>query len=48
VLQHHGGDLELSSTPGEGSRFVCVFPARRVRRPDQDGNIDAAPLSATG
>jgi two-component system, OmpR family, phosphate regulon sensor histidine kinase PhoR len=48
VLQHHGGELELSSTPGEGSRFACVFPARRVRRPDRDGNIDAAPLSATG
>jgi two-component system, OmpR family, phosphate regulon sensor histidine kinase PhoR len=32
VLQRHGATLEVSSTPGRGSRFVCHFPARRVRR----------------
>jgi two-component system phosphate regulon sensor histidine kinase PhoR len=30
VLQHHGATLEVASTPGTGSSFACVFPARRV------------------
>ncbi len=30
VLQRHGARLEIESTPGEGSEFTCVFPARRA------------------
>lgn len=30
VLQRHGARLEISSTPGKGSSFACVFPAERV------------------
>ncbi|HHB12467.1 MAG TPA: phosphate regulon sensor histidine kinase PhoR [Chromatiales bacterium] len=42
VLQRHGGELEIHSRPGEGSTFVCRFPAhRRIHAED-------APLPATG
>ncbi|HHB12241.1 MAG TPA: phosphate regulon sensor histidine kinase PhoR [Chromatiales bacterium] len=30
VLMRHGGRIEIESTPGEGSRFACLFPAGRV------------------
>lgn len=30
VLQRHGARLEISSRPGKGSAFACVFPAERV------------------
>jgi len=30
VLRRHDALIEISSTPGEGSRFVCLFPAQRV------------------
>ena len=32
VLQRHGGELSITSTPGRGSEFVCHFPPRRVYR----------------
>jgi two-component system phosphate regulon sensor histidine kinase PhoR len=32
VVQRHGGRLLISSTPGEGSRFTCVFPPNRAQR----------------
>jgi two-component system phosphate regulon sensor histidine kinase PhoR len=30
ALQRHGGHLEIQSEEGQGSRFVCHFPAARV------------------
>ncbi len=32
VLQRHGAELEITSTLGSGSTFVCHFPASRVER----------------
>jgi two-component system phosphate regulon sensor histidine kinase PhoR len=31
VLQRHGAELKIDSTPGVGSTFTIVFPASRVR-----------------
>ena len=30
VLNRHGGNMEIESEPGSGSRFVCRFPAERI------------------
>jgi C4-dicarboxylate-specific signal transduction histidine kinase len=32
VVHRHGGELQLSSQVGVGSRFAIVMPAERVRR----------------
>jgi len=33
VLQRHGARLEVQSTLGEGSTFICHFPTERLARP---------------
>ncbi|MBL0420401.1 phosphate regulon sensor histidine kinase PhoR [Ramlibacter sp. AW1] len=32
VVQRHGGEMRIASTPGAGSRFAFVLPAQRVRQ----------------
>ncbi|MGH8373521.1 MAG: phosphate regulon sensor histidine kinase PhoR [Gammaproteobacteria bacterium] len=34
ALQHHTARLEIRSTPGKGSTFICHFPPSRVYRPE--------------
>lgn len=37
VVQRHGGELDIQSTLGRGSRFRLIFPAVRVRQLPIDG-----------
>mgnify|MGYP003385996091 CR=1 FL=1 len=44
VLQRHGAELQIASTPGVGSTFTMVFPATRLRRAT---SADAVPTAAS-
>jgi two-component system, OmpR family, phosphate regulon sensor histidine kinase PhoR len=30
IMMRHGGELQIESAPGKGSRFICRFPASRA------------------
>ena len=46
VLIRHQAELDIESTPGEGSTFAVRLPARRVHREGTgEGGVDAAPTS---
>jgi len=34
ILERHGGSLEITSTPGQGSCFSCHFPPARIVTPE--------------
>ncbi|HSV46163.1 MAG TPA: phosphate regulon sensor histidine kinase PhoR, partial [Ramlibacter sp.] len=46
VVQRHGAELRVDSTPGAGSTFAIVFPAGRLRVPLRRAQGTAAPHAA--
>ncbi len=42
VMISHGGDLQIESELGQGSRFSCFFPLKRVRQLDKRLTADVA------
>jgi signal transduction histidine kinase len=45
VLERHGGDISVSSTPGEGSRFLCRLPRSTAAAAGDDRFSRPAPES---
>lgn len=48
ALMRHDAGLHVTSEPGEGSTFRCVFPADRVQRIERDAAGDAAAEDSGG
>ncbi len=44
ILQEHGGDIRVESTPGEGSLFVLEFPAHQVSDVDSGAHSSQVPF----
>jgi two-component system, OmpR family, phosphate regulon sensor histidine kinase PhoR len=41
VLQRHGGHLQIESTEGRGSTFICHFPPERLHAAEEDARSHA-------
>lgn len=48
VVQRHGGELKIQSTPGAGSTFAIQFPASRLRAVSLDMSARLATESSAG
>lgn len=46
VVQRHGAQLSVESTPGKGSRFAIIFPAHRVRESVKLGSVGSVEVRA--